>query len=67
VIAGMFISGGEGAIGVPATLLRDSSTADLQPIDEFGSFLFSGVTPGDYRIEIELPDTLLVIDPLAVP
>jgi anti-sigma factor RsiW len=66
-ITGMFIEGGEDATGAPASLIRENAAAASQPVDDLGSFLFAGVRRGDYRIEIETADSLLVLDALTVP
>jgi hypothetical protein len=35
-------------------------------LDDFGTFLIDGLSPGTYRLELELEGTLVVVDPLTL-
>ncbi len=37
-----------------------------QTIDELGNFVFSGLTPGNYTLEFQLPEGTIVIDQLSI-
>jgi len=43
-----------------------SSTEYAQNIDELGNFIFSSIVPGTYALELQLPETTVVIDQFPV-
>ena len=50
-------------------LLQDvamSSTEYAQNIDELGNFIFSAIVPGTYTLELQLPDSIIVIEQFPV-
>lgn len=50
-------------------LLQDvsmSSTEYAQNIDELGNFIFSAIVPGTYSLELQLPDSTIVIEQFPV-
>jgi hypothetical protein len=50
-------------------LLQDvgvSSTEYTQNIDELGNFIFSAIVPGTYSLELQLPDSTIVIEQFPV-
>ena len=51
-------AGEVGAAGITVTLLSAAGTTIAGPIltDSTGAYLFTGVTPGDYRVRITAPD-----------
>lgn len=56
----------EEASGGEAHLTAADSTITSTEIDELGNFVFDGVTPGPYQLELLLPDRTVVIEDLQV-
>ena len=52
--------------GVPVSLLSPGSPVDTQTVDELGNFVFSSLAPATYSLELQLPDTTIVIEQLPV-
>ncbi len=50
--------------GIPVVLLSQTNTVDTQNIDELGNFVFSSITPATYTLELQLPDSTIVIEQL---
>lgn len=53
-------------INAEARLFDDGRLVQTEPIDEFGSFLFGGVTAGIYRIEVQLSDAVVELASITV-
>ena len=67
VLAGMLqLEDADEAPEAEARLLEGDRLLQSERIDEFGSFLFKGVTPGAYRIELHLPDTIVELQSVTV-
>ena len=52
--------------GVPVLLSSQSNTVYKQNIDELGNFVFSSISPASYTLELQLPDSTIVIEQLPV-
>jgi hypothetical protein len=52
--------------GIPVSLTLQSSPAYTQVVDELGNFVFSSIAPATYSLELQLPDTTIVIEQLPV-
>jgi hypothetical protein len=52
--------------GAAITLVVADGAARTIAVDDFGSFLFEGITPGDYRLEVALADEDVVIPHLLI-
>jgi hypothetical protein len=49
-----------------ARLLSEQGNATLAEVDELGNFEFEALSAGAYRLEIELPDQVIVVEHLRV-
>jgi hypothetical protein len=52
--------------GMPVSLLSPGRSIHRQVIDELGNFVFSSLSPATYSLELQLPDTTIVIEQLPV-
>lgn len=52
--------------GVPVQLVSQADTQYRQSIDELGNFVFSSVAPATYMLELQFPESTIVIDDLPV-
>ena len=52
--------------GVPVSLLSPGSPVDTQVVDELGNFVFTSIAPATYSMQLQLPDTSIVIEQLPV-
>lgn len=52
--------------GIPVVLSTQSSTVYTQNIDELGNFIFSSISPATYTLELRLPESVIVIEQLAI-
>ena len=67
VLAGMLqLEDADGAPEAEAHLFAGDRLLQSERIDEFGSFIFNGISPGAYRIEVQLPDAIVEMEPVTV-
>ncbi len=52
--------------GIPVSLSSPGSPAYAQVVDDLGNFIFSSISPATYSLELQLPDTTIVIEQLPV-
>ena len=52
--------------GVPVFLSSQSETVYTQNIDELGNFVFSSISPATYTLELQFPESTIVIEQLPV-
>ncbi|HLX59356.1 MAG TPA: hypothetical protein VKR83_20250 [Ktedonobacteraceae bacterium] len=52
--------------GIPVSLSSQTSPVYTQTIDELGNFVFSSISPSTYTLELQLPDSTIVIEQLPV-
>ncbi|GAC1567671.1 MAG: hypothetical protein NVS3B14_14430 [Ktedonobacteraceae bacterium] len=52
--------------GMPVSLLSQTSPVYTQTVDDTGNFVFSSISPATYSLELQLPDTIIVIEQLPV-
>jgi hypothetical protein len=52
--------------GTPVLLSSQAQTLQTQHIDELGNFIFSSVAPATYTLELQFPETTIVIEQLTV-
>lgn len=52
--------------GVPVLLSSPASTVYTQSIDELGNFVFSSISPATYTLELQFPNSTVVIEQLPV-
>ena len=52
--------------GVPVLLSSQSDTVYTQSIDELGNFVFSAISPATYTLELQFPESTIVIEQLPV-
>lgn len=52
--------------GIPVSLLSPGSSIYTQLVDELGNFVFASISPATYSLELQLPDTTIVIEQLPV-
>ncbi|HLX38964.1 MAG TPA: hypothetical protein VKR42_00445 [Ktedonobacteraceae bacterium] len=52
--------------GVPVQLVAQDDAQYKQSIDELGNFVFSSVAPATYTLELQFPESTIVIDELPV-
>ncbi len=52
--------------GIPVVLSSEMDVVYKQNIDELGNFVFSSITPASYTLELQLPDSTIVIEKLPV-
>jgi len=52
--------------GVPVLLSSQSDTVYTQNIDELGNFVFSAISPATYTLELQFPESTIVIEQLPV-
>jgi len=52
--------------GTPVLLSSQARTVDTQNIDELGNFVFSSISPATYTLELQFPESTIVIDQLPV-
>jgi hypothetical protein len=52
--------------GIPVVLSAQPSTVYTQNIDELGNFVFSSVSPATYTLELQFPESTIVIEQLPI-
>ncbi len=52
--------------GIPVLLSSEADVVYKQNIDELGNFVFSSISPASYTLELQLPDSTIVIEKLPV-
>ncbi len=52
--------------GIPVLLSLQSDAVYTQNIDELGNFVFSSISPATYTLELQLPESTIVIEQLPV-
>lgn len=52
--------------GVPVQLVSQADAQYRQSIDELGNFVFSSVAPATYTLELQFPESTIVIDELPI-
>src|SRR5207249_11103835 len=52
--------------GIPVQLSSSAHTVYTQSIDELGNFIFSSIVPATYTLELQFPESTVVIDQLPV-
>ncbi len=52
--------------GIPVSLTSQNSPVYTQVVDDLGNFVFSSISPATYSLELQLPDTTIVIEQLPV-
>jgi hypothetical protein len=52
--------------GTPVLLSSQASAVHTQNIDELGNFVFSSISPATYTLELQFPESTIVIDQLPV-
>ena len=52
--------------GIPVVLSSQTNAVYKQNIDELGNFIFSSISPATYTLELQLPDSTIVIEQLPV-
>ncbi|MEO8972666.1 MAG: hypothetical protein ABI406_13835 [Ktedonobacteraceae bacterium] len=52
--------------GIPVQLVSQTDAPYRQSIDELGNFVFSSVIPATYTLELQFPESTIVIDELPV-
>jgi len=52
--------------GIPVVLLSQTNAVYTQNIDELGNFVFSSISPATYTLELQLPDSTIVIEQLPI-
>jgi hypothetical protein len=52
--------------GIPVQLSSQARTVYTQNIDELGNFVFSSLLPATYTLELQFPDSIVVIEQLPV-
>jgi anti-sigma factor RsiW len=52
--------------GIPVSLSSQTSPVYTQMVDELGNFVFSSISPATYSLELQLPDTTIVIEQLPI-
>jgi anti-sigma factor RsiW len=52
--------------GIPVQLSSSAHTVYTQSIDELGNFIFSSLVPATYTLELQFPESTVVIDQLLV-
>lgn len=52
--------------GVPVQLVSQADAQYKQNIDELGNFVFSSIAPATYTLELQFPESTIVIDELPV-
>ena len=52
--------------GIPVSLSSQTSPVYTQVVDDLGNFIFSSISPATYSLELQLPDTTIVIEQLPV-
>lgn len=66
VIVGLLLEGFESSTLISVRLFAGEQLLQVTNVDDLGNFFFDGVPPGEYRLELGLPDAVLVIGPLRV-
>ncbi len=52
--------------GIPVVLSMQPGTVYTQNIDELGNFVFSSLSPATYTLELQLPESVIVIEQLPI-
>jgi len=52
--------------GTPVLLSSQASAVHTQNIDELGNFVFASISPATYTLELQFPESTIVIDQLPV-
>ena len=52
--------------GTPVVLSSQSNAVYMQNIDELGNFIFLSISPATYTLELQLPDSTIVIEHLPI-
>jgi len=66
VLVGLLQQDSDSYEGASARLYSGDRLLKREPVDDLGNFLFLNVSPGDYRIEIAVPEAIVEIDMLRV-
>jgi anti-sigma factor RsiW len=66
VIAGLLLADEPPAEGASVRLYSGERLVQSTLLDDLGNFLLEGVAAGEYRLEVNLPDAVIVVDPLRV-
>lgn len=66
LLVGLIEQEPEAYFGASALLYSGDRLVQSEPVDDLGSFLFENVPSGDYRIEVKVPEAVVVIDSLRV-
>jgi hypothetical protein len=56
----------QGLQGIPVVLFSQTNDVYKQQIDELGNFVFSSISPATYTLELQLPDSTIVIQQLPI-
>jgi hypothetical protein len=67
VVTGLVQPGALDCEGVPVALFSGDELLRTEAVDDLGNFVFENVPAGVYRIELNVPAAIVVIDPLHVP
>ncbi|HET9922388.1 MAG TPA: hypothetical protein VFQ30_21335 [Ktedonobacteraceae bacterium] len=52
--------------GIPVQLSSSANTVYTQNVDELGNFVFTSISPATYTLELQLPESTIVIDALPI-
>jgi hypothetical protein len=52
--------------GIPVVLSSQTNAVYKQNIDDLGNFVFSSISPATYTLELQLPDSTIVIEQLPI-
>jgi len=52
--------------GIPVVLSSQTNVVYKQNIDELGNFVFSSISPATYMLELQLPDSTIVVEQLPI-
>lgn len=66
VVVGLLQQGFEEAAGISAHLFSGEHLLQSATVDDLGNFILDNVQSGEYRLELGLPDAVVVVEPLRV-
>lgn len=66
VLVGLVEVAASGSCGGRAILFSGDRELEAQAVDDLGNFVFSDVPSGSYRVEVTVPDAVVVLDAIAV-
>lgn len=66
VLVGLLEQDADAPAGARAELFSGAEVVQTEDVDEFGNFLFSNISAGEYRIEVTVPTAIVVIEPVQV-